>query len=240
MGSDNTFHVSLQNGHDSDAVICSSSQIISVGKLNQESGKVISRSKSYQFIPQTTTYLQVVLSAAGSPVIQQIPVDEALLLLNQTTRQIHQISRVLLDCNVSKSAPIPTLLQEPIAITTVGKPEIKNRAQFNVLFDFDNAGIKSKHSAVLRGMTNFIQAYPQIAVTLEGHTDNKGPESYHLKLSESRVNMVKNILVDKYGVDAMRLSTVGYGETMPVDSNNTEKGRQNNRRVVAIVSQRNN
>lgn len=237
MGSDNTFHVSLQNGYYSDAVICSGDQIITIGKLNQESGQVISHSRNYQFIPQTTTYLQVFLSAAGSPVIQQIPADEALVLLNQTTRQTHQISRVLAGCNVSTSFPILASPQNPIVIPAVDKTEIKNPAQFNVLFDFNSTGVKSNHSAVLRSMANFIQAYPQMSVTLEGHTDNKGSESYNLKLSESRANMVKDILVDQYDVEAMRLSTVGYGETMPVDTNDTEKGRQNNRRVVAIVSQ---
>lgn len=240
MGSENTFHVSLQNGHYSDTVVCSGDQIITVEKPPQESGQVISNSRNYQFLPQTTTYLQVVLSAAGNPVIQQIPTDEALALLNQMTRQNHQISRVFSGCNILTSEPMLTSPQNQLTTPTAEKTEIQNPAQFNVLFDFNSTGINSKHSAVLAGMANFIQAYPQMAVTLEGHTDNKGPESYNLKLSKSRANMVKDILVDQYGIEAIRLSTVGYGETMPVDTNDTEKGRQNNRRVVAIVSQGNN
>lgn len=240
MGSANNFHVSLQNGHYSDAIVCSGDQIITVGKLNQENGQVISHSESYQLIPQTTTYLQVVLSAAGSPIIQQIPADEALLLLNQMTRQTHQISRVLSKCNVLASTPILAVPQNPIANPTIDKAEIQDPTHFNILFDFNSTGIKSKQSAVLGSMANFVQAYPQTVVTLEGHTDSKGLESYNLKLSESRANMVKDILVDQYGIEAMRLSTVGYGETMPMVTNDTEKGRQNNRRVVAIVSQGNN
>ena len=241
IGPDNIFQVSLQDGHYSNNIICSGSQIINAGVLNKESGEVISHSKNYQLIPQTTTYLQVGLSKASRPVIQQIPADKALVLLNQSTRQTHQISRVSSDCTSSISAPIPTLLQEPIAATTVDKPiEIKNPDQFNVLFDFDSAGIKSNHSAVLEGMANFIQSYPKVAVNLEGHTDNKGSESYNQNLSQSRSNIVKSILVDQYGIEAIRLSAIGYGEARPVDTNNTEQGRQNNRRVVAIVSKGNN
>lgn len=238
IGSNNLFQASLKNGHYSDAIICSGSQIINVGKLNQESGKVISHSKNYQLIPQTTTYLQVGLSVDGSAVIEQIPADEALLLLNQKTRQAHQISRVLMNCNITIIAP--TLIRESIVATVVDNLEIKNPVQFNVLFDFDSAGIKSNHFTVLDGMANFIQSYPQMAVTLEGHTDNRGSESYNRKLSESRSSIVKNVLVDHYGIEAMRLRAIGYGETRPVDTNNTEQGRQNNRRVVAIVSQGNN
>ncbi|SLJ85274.1 OmpA family protein [Psychrobacter sp. DAB_AL43B] len=239
VGSDNLFQVSLKSGHYSELIICNASQTINAEILNSESGKVISHSKNYQFIPQTTTYLQVDLSETGRPVIKQIPADEALVLLNGSSQQTHQISRVVSDCTAA--TPSVALLQQPIAASTVDKPiEIKNPPQFNVLFDFDSAGIKSNHSAVLDGMANFIQSYPQMAVTLAGHTDNKGPESYNLKLSQSRANIVKNILVDQYGLETVRLSSIGHGETMPIDTNNTEEGRRNNRRVVAIVSKGNN
>lgn len=119
MGADNMFHVSLQNGHYSDAVICSGSQTISVGTLNQGSGKVIPHSKSYQFIPQTTTYFQVALSAAGNPAIEQVSVDEALVRLKGSAQQTHQISRVVSDCNVLTLNP--TSYQQTIAITTLDK-----------------------------------------------------------------------------------------------------------------------
>ena len=239
IGADNEFQTSLQNGSYSDVVICSGSQLINVEKLNKASEEVLSYSKTYQFTPQTTSYLIVGLSTAGNPVVQQIPPDEALLLLNQNTRQTHQISRILSDCTAE--APSEILIQKPIAVSTIKNPvEIKNSAQFNVLFDFDSAGIKNNQSKVLDSMANFIKSYPKMAVTLEGHTDNTGAERYNLKLSQSRASMVKDILVNQYDIEAIRLSSVGYGETMPVDTNTTEQGRQNNRRVVAIVSKGNN
>lgn len=237
VGRDNIFQVSLQNGHYSENIMCKGDQIINVGTLDKESGKRIFISKNYQFTPKTTTYLQVALSATGSPVIQQVPADEALVLLNKSTRQTHQISRFLSDC----TSPTSALIQQPIAASTVNKPiEIKNPSQFNVMFDFDSAGVSSGHSAMLDGMAKFIQSYPKMAVILEGHTDNKGSKNYNLTLSQSRADAVKNVLIDQYGIEAIRLNTLGYGETMPIDTNNTEQGRQNNRRVVAVINKENN
>lgn len=236
IGPDNAFQVSLQDGHYSDNIICSGSQVINAGVLNKKSGKIISHSQYHQFTPQMTTYLQVDLSKEGIPNIQQIPADKALTLLSKTTRQTHQISRVLSDCTLFNSAS----LQQPIKVTTVDTSlEIKNPAQFKVLFDFDSATIKSNHSTVFDDMANYIKSYPKMVVNLEGHTDSKGPESYNLKLSQSRSNTVKSVLVDQYGIEAMRLNAIGYGETRPVDTNNTEQGRQNNRRVIAVVSKEN-
>ena len=235
IGTDNVFQTTLQNGQYSDVVICSGPQIIHVGNLNQQSGEVLTHSESYQFTPQSTTYLQVALSTAGNPVIRQIAADKALPLLNKSMRQIHQISRVLSDCNATSE------LQQPLDTAQVEqKTEIKNPPQFNILFDFDSADINKNHAATLAGMANFIKSYPRAAITVEGHTDNKGPESYNLKLSQSRADTVKHILVDQYDIEATRLSAIGYGETMPIDTNDTKQGRQNNRRVVAIVNKENN
>jgi len=99
IGPDKVFHVSLTNGHYSDLVVCNGLQLIHAKILNEESGDVTSYSKQYQLNPQTTTYLQVASSPEGSPILQNIPESEALLLLSQSTRQNHQISRVLSNCN---------------------------------------------------------------------------------------------------------------------------------------------
>lgn len=237
IGRDNIFQVSLRNGHFSENAVCTGSEIVNVGTMHKESGRMVSVSKSYQFTPQTTTYLQVAFLTTGIPVIQQIPADEALVLLNQSTRQTHQISRFSSDCAPLTAIPI----KKPIAPSMADNPiEVKNSPQFSVKFDFDSAGVSTNQSAVLDGMANFIQSYPKVPITLEGHTDNIGSETYNLKLSQSRANSIKNILVDQYGIETRRLRTVGYGEAMPIDTNNTEQGRQNNRRVVAVVNKENN
>ena len=99
MGPNSAFQVSLTNGHYSDLRVCNGLQLINVKVLDEKTGKIINYSKQYQFSPQTTTYLQVASSKEGSPIIQQVPADEALLLMKESTRQNHQISRVPSDCN---------------------------------------------------------------------------------------------------------------------------------------------
>jgi len=72
--------------------------------------------------------------------------------------------------------------------------------------------------------------YPQTTITVEGHTDSVGSDSLNQRLSEQRAQSVANLLSQR-GVEYSRITTVGYGETRPVASNNTEGGKQLNRRV---------
>ena len=69
---------------------------------------------------------------------------------------------------------------------------------------------------------------------IEGHTDSKGSDEYNLKLSQLRSDSVKSYLESK-GVSAGRISAVGYGETKPIASNDTDEGRAKNRRVEFII-----
>ncbi|WP_201593470.1 hypothetical protein [Psychrobacter fozii] len=100
MGPNKVFQVSLTNGHYSDLRVCNGLQLINAKVLNEQTGKITAYSKQYQLDPQTTTYLQVAASKESGPIIHKIPTDEALLLLKKSTRQTHQISRVLSDCNI--------------------------------------------------------------------------------------------------------------------------------------------
>ena len=85
-------------------------------------------------------------------------------------------------------------------------------------------------------VASFMKKYPNTSTIIEGHTDSIGAASYNMKLSQQRADAVKQELVSKYGVNPNRLRTQGFGETRPVDTNATKKGRHNNRRVVATVS----
>ena len=99
MGPSSAFQTSLTNGHYSDIRVCNGLQLINAKVVNEKTGKITTYSKQYQLSPQTTTYLQIAPSREGSPIIQQVPADEALLLMKSSTRQNHQISRVPSDCN---------------------------------------------------------------------------------------------------------------------------------------------
>ena len=106
-----------------------------------------------------------------------------------------------------------------------------------VHFDFDKATLKPEAKAVLDGAAALLNKHERVVVEVAGHTDSMGPENYNQGLSERRANAVKDYLTAK-GVQAQRLSSRGYGESMPVASNDTEAGRAENRRVELIVLDR--
>jgi OOP family OmpA-OmpF porin len=104
-----------------------------------------------------------------------------------------------------------------------------------VEFDFDKTVVKPQYHGDLEKVANFLKEYPKTTAELEGHTDSVGTDGYNMKLSERRAASVKKYLVEKFNIDAARITTVGYGESKPVASNDTAEGRQMNRRVVANV-----
>ena len=83
---------------------------------------------------------------------------------------------------------------------------------------------------VLQAITAILKEYPSANFMIEGHTDSQGADSLNQKLSEDRAAAVKTYLVEN-GIDAARLTSAGFGESKPIDSNKTSKGRANNRRV---------
>jgi OOP family OmpA-OmpF porin len=103
----------------------------------------------------------------------------------------------------------------------------------NIEFDTDKSVIKPAYEPEVAKVAEFMKKYPQVKGVIEGHTDNIGSKPYNDKLSLRRANAVKKQLVDKYGIDASRLSTAGYGFSKPIADNKTEEGRQKNRRIVA-------
>jgi OmpA-OmpF porin, OOP family len=121
----------------------------------------------------------------------------------------------------SSGCPLP--IPEKVSITLL------------VEFDFDKVEVKPMYDGDIEKVANFLKAYPNTNVEMEGHTDSMGPDGYNMKLSRKRAESVKNYLVDNFSIDPARLTAVGYGETQPVATNDTKEGRQRNRRVVANI-----
>lgn len=101
----------------------------------------------------------------------------------------------------------------------------------NVLFEFDKAEINEEYYSELADIKLIFDENPNLKVTVEGHTDSKGSEAYNQKLSERRANAVMEYLTDRLFISPQRLDAVGYGETRPAYTNDTEMGRSLNRRV---------
>lgn len=101
----------------------------------------------------------------------------------------------------------------------------------SLLFEFDKAEIKSEYYSLLDETKKVFDEYPGLKVVVEGHADSVGSDSYNRGLSQRRAQAVVDYLVGTVGVGADRLEAVGYGESTPVASNETEDGRAKNRRV---------
>ncbi len=117
----------------------------------------------------------------------------------------------------------------PAKAAIIGK-SIKITEQ--VKFDTGKATIRSESDALLGDVAKILKDHPEITlINIEGHTDNVGNKAANKTLSQNRANAVKTWLTKKGGIDAKRLKATGYGQEKPVDSNDTDAGRQNNRRV---------
>lgn len=103
-----------------------------------------------------------------------------------------------------------------------------------ILFDFDSYALKSSTRANLEELAPTLIKYDDTDVLVLGHTDATGTDSYNETLSERRANAVDNFLTSK-GVAGSRISSDGMGENDPVADNETEEGRQLNRRVEIVV-----
>ncbi|HEX7014949.1 MAG TPA: OmpA family protein [Cyclobacteriaceae bacterium] len=104
----------------------------------------------------------------------------------------------------------------------------------NVYFDFDKTTLKEESYPELNKVVAFLQQNPTVEIEIAGHTDYMGSDEYNLNLSQGRCQSVVDYLVSQ-GVDSYRLTAQGYGESRPVDTNETDEGRANNRRVEFTV-----
>lgn len=103
-----------------------------------------------------------------------------------------------------------------------------------VFFQTGSARLDDKSMFELDNVAEQLNKYPDISIELSGHTDNVGDSEANMSLSQERAQTVLNYLTRK-GVSAERLSAAGYGDTAPIDSNDTDKGRQMNRRTELKV-----
>jgi OOP family OmpA-OmpF porin len=104
----------------------------------------------------------------------------------------------------------------------------------NIYFDFDKTTLKSESFPELNKVVEFLKQNPSVEIEISGHTDSKGSDDYNLNLSQGRSEAVVNYIVSQ-GIDAYRLTAKGYGESKPIDTNDTDTGRANNRRVEFTV-----
>ena len=111
---------------------------------------------------------------------------------------------------------------------------IKITFDSGILFGFDSSELTMASRENIAELAETLKKYEDTEILIEGHTDDKGSDSYNQKLSEKRAGSVADQL-KVLGVAGSRISEVGYGEEMPIADNSTEAGRAQNRRVEVAI-----
>ena len=125
---------------------------------------------------------------------------------------------------------------EPLIINIDLEPAEKGSVSVlkNIFFEVDKFDLKEKSITEIEKIVQFLVENPSIQVEISGHTDNTGNDSYNQQLSEKRAKSVYSYLLSK-GILQQRLTSKGYGASHPITSNDTEQGRQQNRRIEFTV-----
>lgn len=113
-------------------------------------------------------------------------------------------------------------------------PKMKPIILKNVFFESASAELKSESTLELNRLKKLMEENPNIKIQINGHTDAVGSDADNQTLSELRAMAVHDFLIDA-GISAERLRFIGYGESKPIDSNDTDEGRQNNRRTEFLI-----
>jgi OmpA-OmpF porin, OOP family len=120
-----------------------------------------------------------------------------------------------------------TLLMQPIEVGITVRLK-------NIYFDFNKATLKPESFVELNKVVALLKENPTVEIEIEGHTDSVGPDDRNQLLSQNRSQSVVDYIVSQ-GIDAGRLQARGFGESKPIDTNDTDAGRANNRRVEFTV-----
>lgn len=160
--------------------------------------------------------------------------EQLIALSGQYSREGKEMDRILRNARYKYLSELETQRE---VVQDHDLTRIKVGAKFevkNIFFDFGKATLTSESKVELDKLYDIMNR-SEIVVEFGGHTDNVGSEEANQNLSQERVNSVKSYLVDK-GINTARIAAVGYGESQPVANNETDEGRQKNRRVELKIT----
>lgn len=110
------------------------------------------------------------------------------------------------------------------------------RHRLDVNFDIDSFKVKDEYLDKIEKLAEFMAEFPQIEVSIEGHTSITGSAAYNKELSQNRAQAIKNILVQQFDIASDRVTTVGYGFEKLLLEGDDEYIHEKNRRIVAEIS----
>jgi len=104
-----------------------------------------------------------------------------------------------------------------------------------ISFTVGKSNIDASNEPLMGKVRDSLALFPVTSIVVEGHTDSQGSDSANLILSQDRADAVKQYLVTSFGIDQEKITSIGYGETRPVASNDTADGRSRNRRIDLVI-----
>jgi peptidoglycan-associated lipoprotein len=119
----------------------------------------------------------------------------------------------------------------------MNQEELSARERFmneDIYFDFDQSSLTADAQSILQQKAQWLKSRPDVAVTIEGHCDERGTTEYNLALGDRRAESAKAFLVN-LGISASRMTTVSYGEERPADPGHNEAAWSKNRRAHFVV-----
>jgi OOP family OmpA-OmpF porin len=147
--------------------------------------------------------------------------------VNRTESRTVKISFRCDAAKTMKGAPPPSRIEQ--ALLTTGRADV-----YDLYFDFNSDSLRQESEPTLGEIADVLRRHPDWKLSVEGHTDNIGTDQANLDLSRRRAASVKAALTSRYQVAGSRLTTEGYGESRPQDTNDTLEGRARNRRVELV------
>jgi outer membrane protein OmpA-like peptidoglycan-associated protein len=224
-------------------------ETVDLGALKQ--GDTATRDFTLRTKP--TTLAGRVTDENGNPVQGEVRIDDATTLERTTTVPTNSDGRYTTEIKEGKTyritaaAPdhVPTFVEVDTRNVEQGSDltqdlnvmsidaAIASGTAFklkNLFFDYDKWDVKPESMPELNRLADLLKEYPVIKVEIGAHTDARGGDQYNLDLSTKRARSVMDYLIGR-GIARERLSSKGYGETVPVASNDSEEGRALNRRV---------
>ncbi|MEH3160011.1 MAG: peptidoglycan-associated lipoprotein Pal [Sphingomonas taxi] len=139
------------------------------------------------------------------------------------------------DNTADANTPSPSTGQVGDTVVPGSDADFRRSVSSNtILFGLDMSDIDADARAILDSQATWLQRYPNVRATIEGHADERGTREYNLGLGDRRANAAKNYLVAK-GIDPSRLTTISYGKERPVALGSDEASWAQNRRSVTVV-----
>ncbi|MDJ0942517.1 MAG: peptidoglycan-associated lipoprotein Pal [Kiloniellales bacterium] len=132
----------------------------------------------------------------------------------------------------------PSTPSEPVTRDTVqpgSQEDLIDKVGDRVFFDFDKYDLKPEGRSTVEALAAWLNSFPAVTLTLEGHADERGTREYNLALGERRANAVKDYLI-ALGINAGRLTTISYGEERPAVPGSYEEAWAQNRRSQFVVN----